>query len=158
MYDNSTLLDKKILKALNKKNFLVSIIIYIFSAIIIAYDVFLFCNKDFYYAVIYLICCVVMLCLATFLLISTLKINKKVENSTNHYVFGENSFSVQDSFGNFSNISYQYVFKLKKKGEYLFIYLNKVSVYPVNTACFENAEDKESFENFISTKTQKTIK
>lgn len=158
MYNNSTVLDKKILKALNKKNFVVCIIIYVAAALIFALDVFLFCSKDVYYAVIYLICAVIMIALATFLLVSTLKINKKIENSTNHYVFEENLFSVQDSFGNFSRISYQSVFKLKKKGDYFFIYLNKVSAYPLNTTCFENDDDKNTFDEFIMTKTQKYIK
>lgn len=158
MYNNSTVLDKKILNALNKKNYVVSFIVYLVAVIILAFDIYLFCKKDVYYAVIYLICSIIMLALATFLLISTLKINKKVENSTNHYVFEENAFSVQDSLGNFSHISYQSVFKLRKKGDYFFIYLNKVSAYPLNTTCFENSDDKNTFDEFITSKTQKPIK
>lgn len=158
MYNNSTVLDKKILNALNKKNFIACIIIYVAAALIFILDVFLFCSKDIYYAVIYLICAVIMIALATFLLISTLKINKKIENTVNDYVFNENDFTVRDTLGNYSRIAYHTVFKLKKKGDYFFIYLNKVSAYPLNTACFENVEDKNSFDQFISSKTQKIIK
>lgn len=158
MYKNSTVLDKKILNALNKKSFVSAIIVLCAGFLSIVASVFMFINKDTSYGITYLVCALLLIALASYLLIYLNKINKKIENSLNEYDFEEDGFVIKDSLGNFSKITYQYVFKMKKNNEYLFIYINKVNAYPVNLNGFENGEDKNEFLNFIIQKTNKTIK
>ncbi len=158
MYKNSTVLDKKILNALNKKSFISAIIVLCAGVLTIIASVFMFIDKDKYYGIIYLVCSFLLIALAGYLLIYLNKINKKIVNSVNEYDFEDDGFIIKDSLGNFSKITYQYVFKLKKNNEYLFIYINKVNAYPVNLNAFENGEDKNEFLKFIIQKTNKIIK
>ena len=147
MYKNSTVLDKKILNALNKKSFISAIIVLCVGFLTIIASVFMFIDKDKYYGIIYLVCSILLIALAGYLLIYLNKINKKIENSINEYDFEEDGFIVKDSLDNFSKITYQYV-----------IYINKANAYPVNLNAFENEEDKKEFLKFIIQKTNKIIK
>lgn len=158
MYKNSTILDKKILNALNKKSFISAIIVLCAGFLTIIASVYLFIKNDNNYGVIYLVCSFLLILLAGYLLIYLNKINKKIENSVNEYDFEEDGFTIKDSLGNFTKTTYYYVFKLKKNKEYLFIYINKVNAYPVNLNAFESEEYKNEFLKFIVQKTNKKIK
>jgi len=83
MYKNSTVLDKKILNALNKKSFISAIIVLCVGFLTIIASVFMFIDKDKYYGIIYLVCSILLIALAGYLLIYLNKINKKIENSIN---------------------------------------------------------------------------
>ena len=56
MYKNSTVLDKKIRTALNKKSFISAIIVLCAGFLTIIASVFMFIDKDKYYGIIYLVC------------------------------------------------------------------------------------------------------
>lgn len=158
MYKNSTVLDKKILNALNKKSFISAIIVLCAGFLTIIASVFMFIDKDKYYGTVYLICSILLIGLAIYLLNYIKKLNKRILNCVNTYDFEEDGFIISDSLGNYSKTTYQYVYKIKRINDYLFIYINRITAYPIDLNGFEQQTDKNEFLKFIIQKTNKTIK
>lgn len=137
MVECETVIDINVQKKLTKKTYISSIIALIIGSIgLVAYlvlgslineiwtEIFLIFAFPFAFGLIYII---------------TLKKNYKVLSGkvmVNCYVFDETNFTVttiqNDNNLGSSQISYTEIYKCKEINDYIFIYLNKVSAFPID--------------------------
>ena len=137
MVECETVIDIKVQKKLTKKTYIVSIIALIIGSIgLVAYlvlssiinkfwtEIFLIFTFPFTFGLIYLI---------------TLRKNYKILDNkimVNCYVFEESGFTVttiqNDNNMGSSQMSYSNIYKCKEIDDYIFIYLNKNSAFPID--------------------------
>ena len=138
MFSTSTVLDKDVQKALIKNVLTFWIVLVVVNSLIIVVTLFIF---DFYTLILGIVLLVTSI-------VSLITLNKMIKNCkgniVNNYQFFESYFTVESIKDNEkmgeSKVYYKDLIKKKITEEYIFLYINKASAFPIK---LKNLQDYE---------------